>query len=91
MILAERLQLVTKPFGSASALSKPFRPPSFIRPRVGPAQLPARILAAAEKPQHTTAARELIKLELPKLSEEGMEEAGHRECTSMLDSLFPTF
>ncbi|KAF8799355.1 ATP-dependent DNA helicase [Phlegmacium glaucopus] len=70
--------LVTKPFGSAPALSKPFRPPSFVRPQAGLAQS-APIPAAADKPQLTTATREPIELELSEHSEEDMEETEHRE------------
>ena len=78
MLLIESLQLVTKPFSSTSGLSKPFRPPSFVRPQVGLVTAP--IPAAAEKPQLATVVREpSIDLELPELSEEDNEELECRE------------
>jgi hypothetical protein len=53
MILAEPLQPVTKPFGSTSGLSKPFRPPSFVRSQVGLVQsvpIPATTATVVREP-----------------------------------------
>ena len=75
---------MTKPFYSTPGLSKPFRPPSFVRPQVGQIVQSIPIPAAAEKPQILAATREpSIDLELPEHSEEDMEETENRERTSM--------
>ena len=75
--------LVTKPFASTSGLSKPFRPPTFVRPQVGLIVQSAPIPAAAEIPQITVATREpSIDLELPELPDEDMEETEDRGRTS---------
>ena len=87
-ISVEYLQLVTKPFTSASTLSKPFRAPTFVRPEGGLARS-VPIAAAADKSQPTTVA---IDMELPAHSEEDMEETEHRECTrSMGNPFYSTF
>lgn len=77
------VHLVTKPFNSTAGLSKPFRPPTFVRPQVGLVQL-APIPAAAASPNITAATREpSIDLELPDPSDEDMEETENRERKSM--------
>ena len=87
LILTECLQLVTKPFGSTSGLSRPFRPPSFVRPQVGLVQS-APIPAPAEELQFAAAEKELpVNLELPEHSEDETGETEYRECT-LLRNLF---
>ena len=77
------LYLVTKPFNSTAGLSKPFRPPSFVRPQVGLVQT-VPIPATAEKSIITVATREpSIDLELPEHSDEDLEETENRERTSV--------
>jgi bloom syndrome protein len=85
------LHLVTKPFASTFGLSKPFRPPSFIRPQVGLVQS-APIPAAAEEPQIMVATREpSVDLDLSEQpDEDNTEETEDRgQIGSQLRSVSP--